>query len=232
MRSDERAQPFTTGEPPANSDQEQTSQIGAVTLPALMNGQETELNQSENPVCEERLLNRQIIQTIKNGIVVYDRDLKYRIWNPFMEQLTGLPAKSVIGRQAADVFPFLHEAGVIDGLRRALSGETVEVIDYRFDVPATGRKGWASNRITPLYSNSRQVIGALESVQDITGRKEAMLALKQSIARHEAMTLNISDVIAIVDKNGTITYVSPNVRKLFGLTADEIVGFFRSVFCP
>src|SRR5689334_17004713 len=54
----------------------------------------------------------EIITNAGEGIVVYDRDLRYLVWNRFMEEMTGLPAEDVVGKRATDVFPHLREQGV------------------------------------------------------------------------------------------------------------------------
>jgi PAS domain-containing protein len=56
--------------------------------------------------------NKQVIFDAGEGIIVYDRELRYRLWNRFMEQLTGLPAEEVLGRKALDLFPQFQGQGV------------------------------------------------------------------------------------------------------------------------
>ena len=46
----------------------------------------------------------------------------------------------------------------------------------------------------------------------------------KSEAKHKAMIANISDVIAIMDQNGIITYNSPNIEKWFGWLPEDLVG--------
>ncbi len=58
----------------------------------------TERKQAEEALWEERQLNQQIIQCAQAGITVYDRDSRCLVWNPYMEQLTGVPASGVLGR--------------------------------------------------------------------------------------------------------------------------------------
>jgi hypothetical protein len=48
--------------------------------------------------------------------------------------------------------------------------------------------------------------------------------LKVSEAKHSSMISNISDVIGIINLDGIITYVSPNVEKWFGWNPNEIIG--------
>ncbi|HOW81918.1 MAG TPA: PAS domain S-box protein [Spirochaetota bacterium] len=48
--------------------------------------------------------------------------------------------------------------------------------------------------------------------------------LRSSEARLRAMVTNISDVIAIIDADGTIVYKSDNIEKIFGWKPAELVG--------
>ncbi len=53
-----------------------------------------------------------IIRSSVNGILAYDRNCCYTMWNPGMERMSGLSAEEVIGRCAFEVFPFFKETGV------------------------------------------------------------------------------------------------------------------------
>jgi len=55
-------------------------------------------------------------------------------------------------------------------------------------------------------------------------RKRAEDALRESEAKYSAMISNISDVIAIVGKDGMIKYKSPNIEKHFGWQPMDLVG--------
>lgn len=54
--------------------------------------------------------------------------------------------------------------------------------------------------------------------------KKEQEALCRSESKHRVMVENITDVIAIIDRNGKSTYKSPNIEKLFGWRQDEVVG--------
>ncbi len=172
---------------------------------------------------EEQLFNQKIISCINSGIVVYDRDLCFQTWNPFMEKLTGLSAHKVVGRYAPEVFPFLHDTGMAEKYKKVLNGETVDMLEYPFVVPETGRSGWASNIVAPLTNINGEIIGVLEAIHDIAERKQAEEALVTRDAKQKAMIANIADVISILDQSGIIKYISPNIEKWFGFSPDEVI---------
>src|SRR5258705_6680893 len=87
----------------------------------------TEHKQNEKALREAHQFNKEIIQDAAEGIIVYDSELRYQVFNPFMERLTGKRAEEVLGKCAPEVFPALRESGIEQMLKRALQGEAVHV---------------------------------------------------------------------------------------------------------
>ncbi len=129
----------------------------------------TERKQAEEALLESSRLNRQIIDSVHEGIIVYGTDLRYQVWNPFMEELFGLKSNEVLGKQPLKVFPFMKETGVIEQLERALSGEIPDGVEYRYAL--NGNTGWVFDKSSPLRNDAGEIIGVIASVQEITQRK-------------------------------------------------------------
>jgi len=134
----------------------------------------TAQKQSDNALRDAIRFNRAIIQDAAEGIIVYDRELRYQVFNPAMESLTGKRAEEVLGRVASEVFPRLRTSGVEDILKRALAGEVVKVSDLL--VPkhsAHGGDVWESCTFAPQYDAEGSIIGVIGLVFDVTDRHRA-----------------------------------------------------------
>ena len=124
--------------------------------------------------------NQQIIASAQEGILAYDTEYKFTLWNPRMETTTGIKAEDVIGKHSLEVFPFLKEQGVYALHERAMSGEIVSTPDYPFYVPSTGKSGWAQSDYVPLTDAKGNIIGILGTVRNITERKKIEAQLLQA----------------------------------------------------
>ena len=131
----------------------------------------TEHRKNETALCDALQFNREIIKGAAEGIIVYDSELRYQLFNPYMERLTGKPSQEVLGRVATEVFPRLGPSGIEAALKRALRGEVVQVADAL--VPkhsADGRDLWESCTFAPHRDAQGKVIGVIGLVRDITER--------------------------------------------------------------
>jgi two-component system, cell cycle sensor histidine kinase and response regulator CckA len=140
----------------------------------------TERKKAEDALQEAGEFNRQVIESAQEGIIVYGLDLKYQRWNPFMEQLTGLPAAEVLGRHPLEVFPFMREAGIMAVIEKALAGEVSEAERFQFHIPKTGRSGWASEIGAPLKNARGEIIGVIGTARDITEHRKLEDQLRHS----------------------------------------------------
>ena len=128
-----------------------------------------------------------VLASVGEGVIVYDRQLRYRVWNRFMEDLTGLPATHILGARALEIFPHLAEQGIDKILLRALAGETVRSPDTPYRVPTTGKTGWVVGLYGPLLSAEGAIVGVVAIISDITERKRLYEAQAQKTAELEAL---------------------------------------------
>jgi PAS domain S-box-containing protein len=137
----------------------------------------TSLKETASALRAASQLNREIIASAREGIIVYGPDLRYQVWNAYMQHFTGMRADEVLGRHPQEVFPFLEGSGVIERLLRALAGAIPDPIEFPFEVAETGQRGWASDQCAPLRDADGRIIGVIGTVHDISARKAAELRL-------------------------------------------------------
>jgi PAS domain S-box-containing protein len=176
----------------------------------------TERKMSEKKLHDANQFNLQVINSAGEGIIVYGPDMKYQVWNPYMENLSGLPASEVIGKKPLDLFPFLLEAGVIDCIERALKGEIPGSREFPFTQPGSGRNGWTLDITYPLRNANGKVIGAITTVCDITERKMAD-------ERFRTILNTTIDGFYLVDIEGRILDTNDSYCAMIGYSRKELL---------
>src|SRR6202166_1939854 len=81
---------------------------------------------------------------------------------------------------------------------------------------------------TPLFGASGRVVGAVNMLVDISDRREADRAAQ----RLSAIVESAEDAILAKDLNGVITNWNSGAERLFGYTADEVIGKPVTILIP
>ena len=142
-------------------------------------------------------------RAVPDGVLAFDRDCRYTLWNPQMESLTNMTAAETVGHVAWDIFPFLLGIGEDERFHLTLAGHMTAAEDRPFDVPS-GRSGWFAASYSPLRDFRGNVIGGFAIVRDVT-------------ARH----LDSTTVDTTPDKT-PLSVLSPNERFVFDALAEGI----------
>ncbi|HEX8143001.1 MAG TPA: PAS domain S-box protein [Pyrinomonadaceae bacterium] len=196
----------------------------------------------------ERLINSSV-----DGILAFDHECRYTLWNPAMERLSGISREDVLGKCAFEVFPFLRETGEDQYFYQALAGQHVTTSERAFVIPQTGREGFFEGRYSPLQNEDGEIVGGLGIIRDITDRKRAeqerALLLQEQTARREAeaaerrfleelhesekrfrqLAENIDEVFWLTDpKTSQLIYISPAYEKIWGRSLDSLYSDRRS----
>jgi len=201
----------------------------------------TEQKRAEFALHEKESLLRQIIEHSSVATFVIDREHRVTHWNHACELLLEKPASEALGSQRladnvyAEPRPVLADLVVDDAddemyaryyggrYRRSptISG-VVEVDDY---IPTLGEGGrWLHFAAAPLRDGAGVTLGAIETLIDITERKEAESRIRESEQRLSRIIDGIAVATFVIDTQHRITHWNRACAALTGLTADEMLG--------
>jgi len=189
---------------------------------------------------DPRDVSNRVIRDAREGIIVFDLTLRCILWNPFMEQLTGLGASSVIGKHAFDMFPDLRDADAELLLRKALSGSMVESSDISFRIPMTGKQAWIRLIFSALHDSSGNTGGIIAIVQDVTARKVMEYALESTIVqlmeseeKYRSVFNARNDPLLVVDRaDRRILDLNDAASELYGYPREEFLGLPLAALFP
>jgi|GEM_PF-3400043 len=148
---------------------------------------DTEEMRVTREVHEEEDFSTRIINSTTDGILAYDRNLTYTIWNPAMERITGMKAADVIGHNALVIFPSLMQLDRAMLYTRVLGG--VSVTDETvIHIEQTGITVHAQRFHSPLRDDQGSIVGGLAIVRDVSEQKKLIGQLK---LLNENLELNV-----------------------------------------
>jgi len=188
---------------------------------------------------QERL--SQIIASFPIPAFVLDIDHLVTHYNPALENLTGIASDEIIGtRDAWKAFygaarPTMADL-IVDGapeevIARYYRGKyrpsavkkgAYEAEDFFTDIGDGGR--WLFFTAAPLTDSEGNVLGALETLQDTTGRRRAEEARLKSEQRFRTLLDFAPYSILVFTVDGLVSYLNPAFTETFGWTLEELHG--------
>ena len=176
---------------------------------------------------EEHIIQRSSVPTF-----VIDNEHNITHWNRACENLTGISANEIIGtRNQWMAFYSAKRPSMADLIVENTSGEAIAghyadkcresaVIDGAYEAegffPAIGEKGrWLFFTAAPLKDEKGKIIGAIETLQDVSDRKQAEAALFETEKRFRDLVENSLTGISII-QNDQVVYQNPVQEKLLG----------------
>jgi len=116
---------------------------------------------------------------------------------------------------------------VVELIRRGMAERTFQKAEYRVIWP-DGSLHWILGQGRAYYNDEGRAIRMLGAIQDITERKRAEEALRQSEYRRRAVLDTIPDPAWLKDKEGRVLAVNSAWCRFFGMDAQNVTG--KTVF--
>jgi len=178
-----------------------------------------------------------ILQGVADGITVQDPTGRLIYANETAASAIGYPSAQALLeaplQQVMEKFQIMDESGrpfPIDNLpgRRALQGKERSEAVLCFREVGTGRERWSVIKATPVFDEQGAVRFAVNIFRDITDRKQ----VEEARARLAAIVESTDDAIIGKTLEGTITSWNRGAHKIYGYSAEEVVGKPINILVP
>ena len=164
-----------------------------------------------------------IVEFSDDAIVGKNLDGIVTSWNVSAERLFGYRAFEIVGQPILIIIPpdrQEEERNILTLLRQGKHVENYETVRVTKD----GRQVPVSLTISPIKDSAGKIVGASKIARDITERKLAEEALRDSEERFRTLAQTASDAIITIDEESTIIFVNPAAETVFGYTQQELRG--------
>lgn len=200
--------------------QKRTSELARVNVE--LQDEIAQRKEMEDKLRREKERIELIYKVTPSGIFTVDKERRIISWNNKAAEITGYSAEEVIGincRIFSD-FPCRDKCGLYNGNtpKPILGGECTII---RKD----GQKRVISKNVDILRDPSGDIIGGIESFEDITERKEAERALRVSDDRYLKIIATITDYIYTVRVENDLP-----VETTYGMGCQAITGYTQEEF--
>ncbi|MGC9325791.1 MAG: PAS domain-containing sensor histidine kinase [Desulfomonilia bacterium] len=155
-------------------------------------------------------------------------------WNTAMEELTGIQASAIIGKGNyeyslpfyGDRRPMLIDSILDPSVEIPMKNGFVKrhghTLYAELDISLGERRRFLGVKARPIFSSEDQVIGAIESIRDITEFKNTEEALRLSEEKYRNIFENVSDFLFVHDIEGNLIQTNLAWRKEAGYTKDDL----------
>jgi PAS domain S-box-containing protein len=179
---------------------------------------------TEESLRETRDYLEKLLNYANAPIIVWDTKSIITRFNHAFERLTGYTNKEVIGKKLHILFPEVSRKESLKKIERTLSGEYWESVE----IPVLCKDGsikialWNSANI--YTKDAGTLVATIAQGQDITDRKQAEEALRQSENNYRTLLENLPQKIFLKDKNSVYISCNENYAHDLGVNPHEIAG--------
>jgi two-component system cell cycle sensor histidine kinase/response regulator CckA len=200
----------------------------------------TEQKQAEEALRESEQRLQIILHGSPISTFVIGKDHQVIYWNRALEQLSQIRTEDIVGTH--DHWRAFYDRErpcmadlIVDGALKAipewypgkfskskLIDEAYEATDF---FPLLGEKGkWLRFTATAIRNSTGDLVGAIETLEDITKRMEAEEALRESEERYRITLQSMPDAVSIMRiKDARYLYVNNGFCKITGYSYEEVI---------
>ncbi len=166
--------------------------------------------------------------SVYRALIHPDGKISIHYISPGVQELTGIDSSEVMARPEI-LMEIIHpdDKSSFDKSVAASSGSLVPCDQQYRIMLKSGEVKWVQDNARFSKSENGDII--IDGVTlDISGRKQAEEALRQSEQRFRSLIENATDITIIIDAEGIFRYISPSVKRILGYLPQRTIG--RSVF--
>lgn len=188
-------------------------------LSTVIERQINDLNAARHKLNDSAVLTSILRESLDMGLVATDVDGVVRYLNPEALNLLGADVNAAEGQRLAEL---AKQAGLGDqhihnGIAAAKRGQRYQTDLVR---KQAGGERVLRSHFAPILNEASTMLGYVQTLQDITERKRALLVLQKSASIFE----NTLDGIMVTDAACNMVAVNPAFIKITGYSEAEVLG--------
>ena len=188
----------------------------------------TERKRAESALRESEQRFRGSFERAATGMALVGTDGRFLRVNRSLCEILGFPERELLGKTFQELTHPDDLEVDLEHLRRLLAGEVRTYQTEKRYLHQDGHVVWALLSVSVVHDEKDEPLYFVSQIQDVSERKKFEKRIIESEQRFRSLVQNSSDIITILDADGTIRYASPAVQKVTGYNPEEQVGTTHS----
>jgi PAS domain S-box-containing protein len=173
-----------------------------------------------------------IVNFSSDAIIGKDLNSIITSWNIGAERMFGYSAIEMIGQSIMRLIPPGRQQEEMEIINRVNNGERMEHFET-LRVAKDGRLVDVEATVSPVKDITGKIVGASKVARDITERKHAEAALRESEERFHAMLNGIPQLVSVADADGHVYWYNQRWYEYTGATFEQMEGWgWQNVLDP
>lgn len=174
---------------------------------------------------EKILINEKTVYAVDQAmnVVLTDLDGNILYGNQNIFDLTLYTPEELLGKSTKIFNAGYHSKEFFQEMWETIQAGKI----WRGDIKNRRKDGkiiWVRLIITPLLDQNGKPFQFLALKEDITEKKEMEFRLAQKDKQLSALTKNSYDIVGIIDKDGSISYLNPAFERVLGFSTFDTIG--------
>jgi diguanylate cyclase (GGDEF)-like protein/PAS domain S-box-containing protein len=163
-----------------------------------------------------------VFENIYDVIILFDAKGTIQEISPSFLKLTGFETTDLIGHSYKEINVLTPESkkAFLSNMQKALKGQRIRMAEYDF-IEKSGEIRNCEVNSSPIIKDD-EIVGVICNSRNITKRKQAEEALRESEGKYRALAENPLVGFLII-QDGKYVFVNDRILKMHGYKADEII---------
>ncbi len=164
-----------------------------------------------------------LMKAMPDMLFIISTDGKYREVYASPEDKLMWPMDEIHHKTLFDLLPEEETKKHLAVYQQSIDEQTLKTINYSLEI--AGQTMYFEARIVPFDQEE-----VLAMVRDVTEQTYTSRSLVETVEKYKRLVEEINDIIFSIDEAGFITYMSPVIKELTGISAPEYLGKYFSEF--
>jgi diguanylate cyclase (GGDEF)-like protein/PAS domain S-box-containing protein len=190
---------------------------------------ESDRKQTEEALRESEYKYKSLIENIPDIIfIIIDLEGKITFVSKRAKEILGYENEETINRSIFNFIPEEAHQSTIEKLQKGMEGEKIKHVQLPVTAKS-GKKLFFDFSFSRIYKDG-VVVGAQGTAVDVTERKRAEEALRQSEEKYRTILESFQEGYFEVDLKGNFTFCNDSMFKIIGYSKEELLGMNYRVY--